>query len=178
MRYQLPAAAKTSKLLNLPADLLALAEEALAEKFDLPEIVKEKPKPKPKADKPKIGMKKQSDAYDQIPFYRIDIELMTPYSTERRSMAVEVFGGEREFHHNLGREVSRMYDEARYKYGWGGGREMGHRMMVRFYAVGRHWEWRDGDDFVRLTQLIWRAFSEDRRKQEYDAPANWQAIRF
>lgn len=49
MSYQLPPAAKTSKLMNLPADLLAIAEEALAEKFNLPEIVVEKPKPSPKA---------------------------------------------------------------------------------------------------------------------------------
>lgn len=48
MRYQLPPAAQTSKLMNLPADLLALAEEALAKKFDLPEVIVEKPKPKPK----------------------------------------------------------------------------------------------------------------------------------
>jgi hypothetical protein len=40
--------------MNLPADLLALAEEALAKKFDLPEIVSEKPKPKvKKASAPK-----------------------------------------------------------------------------------------------------------------------------
>jgi hypothetical protein len=62
MPYQLPPELRTSKFSSLPDDLREIAEAALAEKFDIPEIVVEKKKktpPKPKEEPPRADPRRR-----------------------------------------------------------------------------------------------------------------------
>lgn len=158
MRYQLPQAAKTSKLLNLPANLLALAEEALAEKFDLPEIVKEKPKPKPEKK-----ATPQEKAPDLVDYHRIELELRCDGGYARRSMAVQldvppIIYFERELSHNIERLYQQMRGErGQYYMGPGG-------VDVRIYTAGATWVMREGEDPRRVIYEIWRALKSERIK--------------
>lgn len=83
MPYQLPPELKTSKLESLPDDLRAIAEAALAKKFDIPEITPAKKKPAP--EKPKQKIPEPMDWDDRFEYMEIII------ATDQREMRPPMF---------------------------------------------------------------------------------------
>ena len=76
MPYQLPPELRTSKFNSLPDDLREIAEAALAEKFDLPEIVVEKKKKTPpkKQEEPQRADKRHIDWDDRFEYVEIVVQ--------------------------------------------------------------------------------------------------------
>lgn len=68
MPYQLPPELRTSKFSSLPDDLREIAEAALAEKFDLPEIVvkKKKKTPPKKREEPQRADERMRGYYQEM----------------------------------------------------------------------------------------------------------------
>jgi len=71
MPYQLPPELRTSKLDSLPDDLRKIAEAALAEKFNIPEIVKPK---KEKRQEPLPARKRQLDWDERFEYIEIVLQ--------------------------------------------------------------------------------------------------------
>lgn len=159
MPYQLPQAAKTPKFLNLPPELLAIAEKAMAEKFGLPEVVKEAPKKKKVAREDNSWQAKVTGKWDDIEerYVKIDYHFDTPYGQRigRTMMLDAELHGARladaiyEQIRNTFRESERygrgMSDPRGYGYAdpYSSQAVRGWRLVI--YARNSSWHYREGD---------------------------------
>lgn len=160
MPYQLPQELKTNKFESLPDDLREMAEALMAEKFDIPEVIKEKKK--------KVTKKKEPyDIDTDYPYTRDHIELeirlvprINPYDPSRPYPNL-VHGQRRYVPRHIGfsgicEVLNRMIKDGFYKSGYEG-REMNIEVTVDRRT--------DRVDSMRdVERLVSMAFNEEKAR--------------
>jgi hypothetical protein len=176
MPYQLPPAAQTSKFKSLPDDLKKLAEEALAEKFNLPEVLPAKPKVKrEKKVKEAIDHDKYERSLYGNPHAMMDYERVYIALDDRRwgnSLAVSFTLSrdhispraiQEEFH----RSLRQLYEESRRS-----GSYYGRPFRVTIETSVGTFRWEEGESPSRMIQEITMKLMRkyDERREYYPRP--------